>query len=414
MNSGVVNDRRWIDWHWQAQGLGLIVLAFLSFYPGAFHYQEYLFFALLVAAVGVAVCQGSAVWVRSPVDLPVALLVGWILITIPFSIDPATSFAEWRKLVAHVLVFYWALLVLKNRADRDYWRYVIRAMLVGVATMSLYAMMVFLQEGGTLVDRSVRAVAPSSVVGWLGTYVVMMVPFAVTCYVWSKTRWEKLVLGGALCLMLVAEFFSYSRGGWLALAVMGLGFGILRGNRRTVTLAILLVAASASVLFGISQLGYLGGVFDPLTVVDRLDCWSAGVYAFLNHPIVGVGFGQDIFGQLPVDWYGRCIQLIRDIGIHNTFLMYAMGSGAFALLSLLWIFAVVIIKFTRNARVAGSNEVASVKLAGALAVLGYAVTMVSDILFSKELAHLFWMLVAIGFSLPCREGRPDHHTPGAT
>ncbi len=405
----VVTAPQWIAIHWKAQGQGLAFLAFLSFYPAAFHYQEYLFFVLLFTAIGVAVYQGNAVWVRNSIDLPLALLVGWILITIPFSIDPAYSFVEWRKLAARILVFYWALLVLKNNTGTDYWKSVIVAVLVGASTVGFYGIWYFIENGGQLLDLTVRAQPPLSNSPWLATLMLIALPFAAICFRWVKTHREKLVLGGVLCLLLLAEFFAYSRGTWLGLAAMGFGYGVLRKNWRVFAGCILLSVAFVSVLFGVSRLGYLEMLVVPDSIVDRLACSLLAVKELLHHPVVGTGFGTDIFQQLyPGDPPGAC----KGNHSHNAFLLYAMGSGVPAIIFLLWAFAVIIKKFSQDARDGKSTEVASVKLAVALTALGYGVAVASNDLFTGSLAHLFWILVAVGFSLSDQEEqRPARHMP---
>ncbi|MDD9860482.1 MAG: O-antigen ligase family protein [Nitrospira sp.] len=405
MSVSTIAGRQWVSRHWTLQGMGLTLLAFMSCYPAVFHYQEYLFFVLLCTAIGVAIFQGNAFWIRSPIDLPLALLVGWILLTIPFSVDPGYSFAEWRKLVAHVLVFYWAMLVLENCVGRDCGRYTIWAMLVGVSIISIYGVWYFIHNGGTLVDRDVRAIAPYSGSPWLATYAVLALPFGIACYVQSQNHWEKLLLGGICGLTFLAGVLAYSRGAWLALAVMGLGYGVLRRNRRTFVWGMLSVVAIVSVLFGISRLGYLQGVFVASdSIADRLACSWLAVEDLKRHPVVGVGFGTEIFGQLhPVDPRSDC----KGNHSHNTFVLYAMGSGALALIVLLWTFVVIITKLSHGIRVGSRNEAASIKLAGALMAVGYSVAVSSNDLFTGSLACLFWMLVAVGFSLPCQEERFD-------
>ncbi len=403
-----MDTRRWITAHWTFQGMGLTFLSFLGFYPYALHVQEHIFFVLLFSAVGVATFQGRPVWIRNILDVPLALLVGWILLTIPFSIDPIHSFSEWRKLVAYILAFYWALLVLKHCEDWQCWRYVIGAVLAGVSTMALYALVSFLQEGGALVPRRGRAVAPSSHVSWLGAYLILSLPFVIACGVWTKTRAEKLMLTGVVCLLLLVAVFSYSRAGWLALGVMAIVFGVLRGGRTTGALTFLSVIAIASVLFGISLLGYLGGVFDSSTLGHRVEGWTLAVQSVISNPIVGVGFGHDIFQQIyPA---GQTTGLVPGMGhTHNAFLMYAMGSGVPALIFLLWVFAAIVKECSQHCRFCGESgkgiwqgklEREAVALAGILSVTGYMVTMALDNLFLGSLAYLFWKLVAVGFSLP--------------
>ncbi|MEX5215788.1 MAG: hypothetical protein NW703_16725, partial [Nitrospiraceae bacterium] len=82
----------WRQWLWAVQGVGLAVLTFLNFFPPAHGPARYLFFSLLLIAVAMRWKEGAPVWIRTPLDLPLLLLLGWILLTVPFSIDPDYSF----------------------------------------------------------------------------------------------------------------------------------------------------------------------------------------------------------------------------------------------------------------------------------------------------------------------------------
>src|SRR5688572_23833952 len=95
----------------QVQVYGLCGITFLSFFPSLFHYQEYAFFILLTLGLAFAWMEKINPYVRTHLDLPLFGFVGWVLLTVPFAVDPAYSFSEWRKLVAHIFVFYWAMFV---------------------------------------------------------------------------------------------------------------------------------------------------------------------------------------------------------------------------------------------------------------------------------------------------------------
>src|SRR3989442_4463854 len=164
---------------WTVQGWGLILLTFMSFFPRLFHIEEYLFFTLLATAIAAAWANGRTIWVRTPIDLPLLLFVGWVLLTIPFAIDPSYSFAEWRKLVAQVLVFYWTLLVLREQPKDEIARGILIAVVVGTAVLAAYSLTDFVESGGTWRDRFVRAQAPASDYQWLSTYMVIAIPMLI-------------------------------------------------------------------------------------------------------------------------------------------------------------------------------------------------------------------------------------------
>ena len=110
-------ESSWRRAMWRVQGAGLAVVTALSFFPGLSHGQEYLFLALFAIALGALAMSGEGRSLRTPLDLPLGLFVGWVLLSVPFATDPAYSFTEWRKLGSHVLIFYWAMAVLRAQPN---------------------------------------------------------------------------------------------------------------------------------------------------------------------------------------------------------------------------------------------------------------------------------------------------------
>ena len=134
---------------WKLQAYGLLGITFLSFFPGLFHYQESALFFLLAVALCLAWVERINPWIRTPIDLPLLGFVGWVLCTVPFATDPAYSFSEWRKLVAQVLVFYWAMFVLRSYRRIELSRQIVWAVVLGSLVLSGYALVDFILRGGT-------------------------------------------------------------------------------------------------------------------------------------------------------------------------------------------------------------------------------------------------------------------------
>ena len=164
---------------WTFQAYGLLGITFLSFFPRLFHFQEYAFFLLLAVALCLAWVERVNPWVRTPIDLPLLGFVGWVLCTVPFATDPSYSFSEWKKLVAQVLVFYWAMFVLRRCRPVELSRQIVWAVVLGSLVLTGYALVDFILRGGTWRDRIVRAGAPFSDYNWLSTYLVLVIPILI-------------------------------------------------------------------------------------------------------------------------------------------------------------------------------------------------------------------------------------------
>jgi len=374
------------------QGYGLVLITFLSFFPRWFHLEEYLFFVLLLIALAAAWLESKAIWTRTPIDMPLLLLVAWVLLTVPFATDPAYSFAEWRKLAAQVLVFYWALLVLRTGNNGTTTQAISAAVVLGTAVMGVYTLFDFVERGGTWKDRFVRAGAPSSDYNWLSTYMVMAVPILVAAGIAFRAQWQRLACVCTVGLALVAQAISYTRAGWLGLIAQGLAFGLLTGRRK---LALWVLGGCLVIgvgLVAVSKVGYHRDTVDPWTLNARLSFWQQGFHQIMQHPIVGLGYGNNTF--MPV--VTGLPTGDSPMGLHSTFLMVGVGSGVPALIFLIWVLIQTVWSLVKVAQKVLDRGTYALLIGTAIMVIGFATRNVFDYMFAGSLAYLFWILAATG------------------
>jgi len=380
---------------WMVQGWGLLAIIFASFFPRLFHVEEYILYTLLVLAIGTAWLQKEETfWVRTPLDLSIFLLVGWILVTIPFAVDLSYSFAEWRKLAGRFLVFYWALLVLRHQHQSIFLPRALAILIIGGVFVAMQGLSFFLEAGGSLLNRGIR-VRSSTVYHshWMAIYMVMVIPAALYLYTVIKIRWKRVLLATTLILTMSTLFLTYNRGGWIAFGAQALFFSLLKGGGRMVVMAVFGITLFVVLAFGLSQGGYLGGIFDMESVTDRLGCWNLGMQELRQNPIVGVGFGNDTFIKLyPGDPPGDC----TGGHLHNTFFMFLMGSGVPGLLLLVWVLACAVWTLVTSKVVQPSIEFYGVKETVAVIAIGFSACMLFNYTFTGSLAYMFMILLAIG------------------
>ena len=377
---------------WTIQAWGLILITLTSFFPKFFHYQEYCFFSLLVLAVGATWWEGKSIWVRSPIDLPLLLFVGWVLFTIPFAIDLEYSFGEWRKLAAQVLVFYWTLKVLSTQENSTITNKILGAVIIGITIVSMFALIDFVLRDGSLFDRTVRAVAPFSGYQELSTYTVMAIPFLIVFLAFTRTCWQRVVSIGAVGLALLAQVFSYTRAGWLGMLAQAIGYGVFTRRRGVMLLLLAGFTVSCLGLFVVYQMDYHRDTFDPWTLNTRLAVWELGIHEMFKHPVVGLGYENNTFQPII-----RGVQVEDSrMHLHNTFLMIGVGSGLPALLLLIWVLVEALRSlFTQALKVSDSMSVA-IMIGTAIMIVGFAVRNFFDYMFAGSLAYLFWIFLAFG------------------
>ena len=385
---------------WKLQAYGLLGITFSSFFPRLFHFQEFAFFFLLAVALCLAWVERINPWIRTPIDLPLLGFVGWVLCTVPFATDPAYSFSEWRKFVAHVLIFYWAMFVLHSHRRIELSRQILWTVVLGSLALSGYALVDFILRGGTWRDRVVRAGAPYSDYNWLATYLVLVIPILIGWIVIHRTVWVRAI--GVLTLVMagLAQVASYTRAAWVAHFAQAVGFGFVAGRRRLVIWVLAGTIAMGGGLFIVSEIGYQRDTVDSWTLSARVKTWRLGLHQVAQHPLVGVGYGNNTFvkvhaTEIEADKGKDLAERVLP-GLHSTFAMVLMGSGVPALILFIWIFVRIVSTLTRQWRRSMAAETQGVLVVVAVVTVGFATRNLFDYMFAGSLAHLFWILVAAG------------------
>jgi putative inorganic carbon (HCO3(-)) transporter len=387
---------------WKLQAYGLTGITFLSFFPGLFHSQEYAFFLLLAVALYLAWVERINPWVRTPIDLPLLGFVGWVLCTVPFATDPAYSFSEWRKLVAQVLVLYWAMFVLRSYRRIELSRQIFWAVVLGSLVLSGFALVDFVLRGGTWRDRLIRAGAPYSDYNWLATYLVLVIPILIGWVVVHRTLWVRVI--GTLTLVMagLAQVATYTRAGWAAHLTQAVGFGLMAGRHRLVMWVLAGAIAMGGGLFAVSEIGYQRGTIDPWTLSARVKTWQLGLHQVVQHPLVGVGYGNATFlkvhaAEVEAEKGKGAVEKVLP-GLHNTFAIVLMGSGVPAIILFIWVFVRIVSTLTREWWRSTAAEMQWLLVAVAVVTVGFAARNLFDYMFAGSLASLFWILVATGLT----------------
>jgi O-antigen ligase len=154
---------------------------------------------------------------------------------------------------------------------------------------------------------------------------VILVPLAVYLAT-PRGWWVRLLVAGMLVLFALAVYVTFSRGGLIALAAVIALIGWRKKNKWILSLTVILLAAGS--MFA-SRFWSRGEDFSQLdgdaTVQQRLATTQAGYDMFLDHPLLGVGFGCSV-----VAWPLYAPQGVYTRGAlvtHNTFIQSLSETG---------------------------------------------------------------------------------------
>ncbi len=282
---------------------------------------------MVIAAMSAGLAMG---WVRRKerpvVGIPwygfVLAMIAAMFIASRTSIDVGTSTGAWLRFV-QMLVGVALTVMLCGTPDRL--RGIASAIALSLGAMAIYALAFphwddgrLAGGGGKLADSNDFALALD-----------MALPLLVFLRRHETRRWLRWALAVPIPFVLVAIVLTYSRGGFLALAVVGLGWIFFSPGR----MVRLLIAPVAVLLFlAVAPASYL----DRLTTIDnyahdqsaldRLSSWRVAERIFESHPWTGVGPGNFIkaYDRYTLDFqkphvaHNAWLQIVADSGLGAT------------------------------------------------------------------------------------------------
>jgi O-antigen ligase len=381
--------------------------------------------------------RGKFTWRKTSFDLAIlAFALVAVLATI-FSYSPASSLfsAAYKRhetlptWLAYFLLFFAAtnFLVRRERILTLVKTTVLASMAVsvyGILQHFGYDIVSFQTSG---LDRF-RSFSTFGNAVFLGSYLVLVLPLALSLVIVEENKKLKLLWLVALTSALVALAFTYTRGAWVGGAAALLIWLILAGfkglfrsedkRKWVIFLAVVLVVALLAVLaaerfspVGISLKERVVSALEMKgSVASRLSIWRTSLEAISSRPLLGWGPETQRLVLAPlrekffVDLEGA--NRIADRP-HNQILHVAYSFGALGLLAYFWIIAVLLLEsFSELRKVRGPNSFLSIGILAGL--LGYLIQ--EQFAFSViSVTPLFWLLLGTNANLLREPDGPVEH-----
>jgi len=226
----------------------------------------------------------------------------------------------------------------------------------------------------------------------LAGYLNLVIPVAIVCGVLAKDRALKFLGFVCACAATVAVFLTQSRGGLLALGgvlIAGIWFLMPRLITRVKLLG-------GSVLACMLLLPLLLNRFERLQDTDdgsRMLIWAAAGALFLDHPLLGVGYGN--FRFLSPELVPGAV--VGYLDAHNIYLQLLAATGVAGFLSFFIILGLFISLALKSIR--AQDAVSRIVAFGVLgAITSTLIHGTVDYLFgaSPQFGALFWIVLGLG------------------
>jgi probable O-glycosylation ligase (exosortase A-associated) len=282
----------------------VLLVAPQSFVPGL----SALRIALLAVVVAVAtylhyqLSRGRAVTIW-PREIKLTLcLVAWAFATVPFAIWPGGSWALLTDLYLKTLVIFWLLtntVTTPVRLRQVAWGLSLMTIPASLTGVKNYASGVYMQYG----DGRIRGYDAGPMTGNpndLALTLNLVLPLTVALFFLTKRPLWRTILIGIIVLDLVAIVLTFSRGGFLTLALCA-GVVLWRITRRAgpkyafMAIGLLLVLAPMVPSSYYTRLSTITDVEADATnsAGERQEDMLVAIDYLLRHPIIGAGIGNN-------------------------------------------------------------------------------------------------------------------------
>jgi O-antigen ligase len=377
-----------LDWHAVAGVFACIVLLTLPFAHSV---------AIRTIALGLAWVAALAAWrqlavPRIPLLWLFAVWAGLALFSLTWAVDRDYSASELKTEVLYPFLVFALFFALGEQPWLERFRRTLMAATL-LAFVSAVYWAVFSDWGYTGGFFN----GP----GMYSTYLVGVYPFAL---VWllrreSSVR-ERWLHVAVLAAVLAGGAITHNRMLWIVLAIQTVFvFVALPGamsRRRRVTIAMVPVLVLGAALYAISSKRFVVDPAVPEAVGETLAkdvrprVWDWAAQRIAERPLTGAGFGRGAlreafraqFGD-PQLWHA-----------HNTILNYGLGMGVWGIALIVLIFGLVLGMLWRALR-SGDAALAPYALAAVAMVIGMFAKNLTDDLFVRQSALLYWAIAGM-------------------
>lgn len=218
-------------------------------------------------------------------------------------------------------------------------------------------------------------------------YLGMLLPLALGLFFSERHRWR---WGAVFTLLLTADILTFSRGGYLGLAVGGAALAVVFWRQLEVKYklaGVTVVFLAAAVLLTsspVSQRFFSSFDLREGSNQGRIETWKKAAEISISHPLLGVGIGNYPLEIKPTADYREPIYA------HNTYLDIAAESGIFAVLAWIGLLGAAVYAFFRK------SSQGIIFLMGGISLLIFAAhSLVETGIYSPVVLTLLLLLLSL-------------------
>lgn len=359
------------------------------------------------------VCRWAAkgyLTARSPMDLPIVVLLSMALVGLYPSVDSSMSMPVLYKMIVEFALFYG--LVNSFHSERRIWAIVAVLLLAGAGASLLGLVGTggmahdFSAILGTHRDFVLQLVRRLNEAGFnaniVGGTLAMLFPLNLSLFCSGSKRRSRLLLAFSLLLMGTTVLLTQSRGALVGLAVALVAMAIWRSRWFVLFVPLALIGLfMVSRYFGVEQIAdFLLTTEATRSAQARFELWQRAIYMLQDFPFTGIGLGT--FSRVASVMYPFFL-LGPDAVVpeaHNVFLQAGVDlgiPGLVAFIALLTTFSITAVGTVRMAKHTELEPLAIGLLCGFVVYLIHG--LVDAVTFSTKAGTVIWAILGLTTAL---------------
>lgn len=367
--------------------------------------------ALVAAAVAIAAHLVGRAFGRTPAmplrrEMVIALLLlGWAGLTVPLSLWPGGSMAQLTDHFLKAVIFFWligTLISTEWQLKRFAWVLSLCSIPLALTAIHNYRSGVFVTLAGSSVQRIAGYTGGSGLAGNPNDLALMMnllMPITGALFVIGRRPWQRAITGTALVLSIAAVIVTFSRAGFITLAVVA-AMALLAMLRRGAAATALGLVFLAGIALAVMPRDYVARIstitnIEADTTGSAQGRWADFVLAVdyvRQHPLTGAGLGQDLLALNAA----RGHETWRSV--HNAYLQAAVDLGLPGLMLLVALLTTSFLnaRFVRRraARTPGLGDVETLAQGLSISLVAFSVEA-----FFHPIAYQFYFFCLAGLAV---------------
>jgi O-antigen ligase len=246
-------------------------------------------------------------------------------------------------------------------------------------------------------------------VGWLSTWLVMLAALVPLGWIikWSNDRLASAMSILSVCAILIAAWFTANRIIWICFGVMAIIYMLMslhnavQSRRHLAAISVAILAACAALFYISSDIrashfpDAVDGAVSLLKNDDRQIIWRKAVGLIAERPLAGHGYQLEagrlaLAQQFENPWHREVIRQA-----HNIVLNAAIQTGIPGALSLLALFAGLLLAFWHAWQHANHAEQKCYAICGVMLIAGFFLRNMTDDFFSRHAVLLLGALIGV-------------------